>query len=301
MKLLNKLISTGSTLFTKQFPDYSYGLIRRIGVDNIIRDEHWAEFESIVYSLNSEDLTRLLDGLCLTNKYDKQLKSYFSSEESEVKRLTSGAHNLHLAWERRGNNVGSSLKGNQVDGFILYLEEAHHDLSENFTNPVLNAEASARLIRVYMGFSDTEAAYSAFLNATRSIPNHLLAHLNNFKVTSPKWLGGPETMQSFVNQVANTQLRNLIRLMYLVEIYSDLFYSFSPTAYSKFKKHHGKSISEALATTIIPTDDSLLSIYIRNYLACLYQILGLRKELSAIKNQLKGQRTNYPWAYFGWV
>ncbi|WP_125917091.1 hypothetical protein [Hymenobacter coccineus] len=301
MCLLDKLISTGSGLFTKSYPDYSYGLIRHLGIENMLQAGQWAAFENIIYSLNSEDLTRLLDGICLTDRYERALKNYFSTEKSEVKQLISGAHNLYLAWKLRGANVGNSLTGKQVDGFIFYLEKSSQDFSYDFSSPILEAESCARLVRVYMGFSDTEAAQSAYSTAIQLIPNHLLAHLNYFKVTSPKWLGNLEIMASFVNQVVDAELKNLLQLMYLVEVYSDLFYSFSLTANSKFQKLHGQLIKEALAANTVPSGNSLLAIYTCNYLACLYQILGFRKEVSAIKPRLKGRRTIYPWAYFGWV
>lgn len=301
MLLLDKLISTGSALFTKNYSDYSYGLIERLGIENMLQARQWTAFENLIYSLDSEDLTRLLDGLCLTDRYERFLKNYFSTEKSEIKQLISGAHNLYFAWKRRGANVGNSLTGKQVDGFTFYLEKSSQDFSHNFGSPILEAESLARLVRVYMGFSDTEAAQSAYLTATQLIPNHLLAHLNYFKITSPKWLGDLETMIIFVNQVEDTELKKLFQLMYLIEVYSDLFYSFSLTANSKFRKLYGQLIEEVLTNTTIPIGNSLLAIYTCNYLACLYQILGFRKEVLAIKPQLKGRRTSYPWAYFGWV
>lgn len=180
MGFFNKLISTSSSLFTKNTPDYSYGLIEKLGVDTMLQTERWNEFESTILSLGSEDLTRLLDGICLTDKYEVTLRNYFTSVKSEVKELVAGAYHLFLAWDRRGANLGASLTGEQIDGFTYYLGEANRNFSEHFSTPILESESFARLVRVYMGFSDTEAAQSAFANAVHLVPDHLLAHLNYF-------------------------------------------------------------------------------------------------------------------------
>lgn len=107
-------------------------------------------------------------------------------------------------------------------------------------------------------------------------------------------------MQNFVAQIQSASLKNLLQLMFLVEAYSDIFSNNSVKDKATFQKQHGEFIADILATTGAPTDDSLLSIYTRNYLACLYRILGHSKEESVLKKQLEGRRTNYPWAYFGW-
>lgn len=300
MSFFNKLISTGSSLFTKSTPDYSYGLIVKLDVENMLQTERWNEFERIILSLGSEDLTRLLDGLCLTDKYEVTLRNYFTSVKSEVKELVAGTYHLFLAWDRRGANIGASLTSEQIDAFTYYLGEANRNFSEHFSTPILEAESFARLVRVYMGFSDTEAAHSAFANAVNLVPDHLLANLNYFKVTSPKWLGDLETMHKFVTQIRHTPLKDLLQLMFLVEAYSDVFSNNSAKDKAIFQKQHGEFIANILATVVAPTDDSLLAIYTRNYLVCIYRILGHGKEGSGLKKQLEGRRTNYPWAYFGW-
>ncbi|WP_345236485.1 hypothetical protein [Hymenobacter saemangeumensis] len=300
MSFLDKLVSSGTALFAKKYPDYSYGLIDRLGVDAMLRQQRWEALEATVMGLDSEDLTRLLDGLCLTDKYEDALRSYLAASSSEVRQLVAGAYHLYLAWARRTGSYGAALTEKQIEGFLHFLHEANNDFSRNFSTPVLEAESFARLVRVYMGFSEVEAAESSFANAVHLVPTHLLAHLNYFRTSTPRWLGSAEALHDYVSQVEDDRLRRLLQLMFLIEMYSDLQNENRSTATATFREQHGELISEVLGATALPADDSLLTIYTRNYLACLYRILGQSQQEAALKKQLEGRRTSHPWIYFGW-
>lgn len=299
MGIFSNLLSAGGLLFNSA-PDYSYGLIKQTGADKLLGDGRWDDFDRLVMDLGSEDLTRLLDGVCLGSTYANMINKYLLEGKSEVREIVAGAHNLYLAWERRGGNWGHTLSGEQVDGFTLHLQKAHDNFSYRFSTPVLEAESFARLIRVYMGFSDAEAAQSSFENASYLRPNHLLAHLNYFKVTTPKWLGDVNTMQAYVDQVEDVNLRKLLMLMLLVELYSDFDTEDTVTAKTNFTKEYSSLVEGGLLNDYDFNGDSLIVIYTKNYLSCLYRILGLSKKEAELNKQLIGRRTNYPWAYFGW-
>ncbi|GGG51664.1 hypothetical protein [Hymenobacter glacieicola] len=250
-------------------------------------------------SLSSENLTRLIDGLCLSEAHGVLIKKYLSAADSEVRELIAGARNLHIAWERRGGNWGNTLSGEQIDGFGNYLQKAHENLSHRFSTAVLEAESFARLTRVYMGFSDIEAVQSSFQNASYLVNDHLLAHLNYFKAISPKWLGDVELLGRFVLNVEDKSLKNLLKLMYVVELYSDKYYSTYDEAKVNYEKAKFDYVSKILSDIHPLEDDSLIGIYTNNYIACLYRILGMQLKEIKMSKYLVARRTNYPWAYFG--
>jgi len=67
----------------------------------------------------------------------------------------------------------------------------------------------------------------------------------------------------------------------------------------KFREERRTLITEALQNAQIPNDDSIVSIYSKNYLANLYNILGMKKDRDRLIDGLKNRITLHPWAYFG--
>jgi hypothetical protein len=296
--ILSKTLSSVVRFLLGSKPDFSYGLIQKLGIDKDLSAKNWDAFEKKLESLDAEDLTRAIDGICLGNRYDNLLKKYIALTDSQLRSLISGAYNLHIAWLKRGGQLGASLSNNQISGFEKYLEIADADLSVSFDNPIYEAEAKARRIRVKMGMGEGAKAQEVFQGVINVNPGHLLAHLNYFKVVSPKWLGDAEILYDLVKSVENQQLKNLLRLMYIVELYSDKYYDAKGAKENYDKIRHG-FLALALSEINPSEGDSLLDIYTNNYLACLYRISNKYVSEFKMNKYLLGRRTVYPWAYFG--
>lgn len=277
--------------------DLSFGLIDKLGIKPMLEQKQWQAFEKLAIALPPDELTRLLDGLCLSEYYAPLLVHYQQNGDSEMRRLVAAVYATFRAWEARSGAYARELSRQQVDGFTHYLTQAHALLTPPFTEPALQAQASARLVRVAMGLSEPELAQAAYEQCVVLQPRHLLAHLFYFNVLTPKWFGDEEVLEDFVTTAAGAAVRDLLQAMYLVELQ---FIVEDSTALAKadFKNTNQRRITDLLAKKPL-TEDSLYAIYFDNYLACLSHNLGELARRDQFLQALRGQITVNPWAYFG--
>lgn len=280
-------------------PDLSFGLIEELGAKKDLAANSWDSFEKKVERLTDENLTRFLDGLCLSGNHDKAVRKYISSGTSPTRNLVSGAYNLHVAWLKRGTGWGSSLSPTQINQFTGHLEKAEDDLTVSYANPIYEAEAKARLIRVKMGMSEGREAQEVFHYVLSLNPNHLLAYINYFKVASPKWLGDAEILRELAVTNGDKNLSILLKLMYIFELFSDKYYNSHKDAKINYENAKDELFSLLLIEAKPIQDDTLLAIYNNNYLACFYRIHHMPLKEFMMNKFLMGRRTIYPWAYFG--
>jgi hypothetical protein len=277
--------------------DLSFGLIDKLGIKPLLEQRQWLAFEKLATDLPPDELTRLLDGLCLSEHHAALLVYYQQSGDSEMRRLVAAVYATFRAWEARSGAYARELSQQQVDGFTHYLTQAHAHLAPPFAEPALQAQASARLVRVAMGLSEPELAQVAYAQCVALQPSHLLAHLFYFNVLTPKWFGDEEVLEDFVTIGSGAALRDLLQAMYLVELQ---FIVDDSTALAKadFKNANQCRIAELLAKKPL-AEDSLYAIYFNNYLACLSHNLGELAQRDHFLQALAGRVTAYPWAYFG--
>ena len=263
----------------------------------MLEQKQWLAFEKLATGLPPDELTRLLDGLCLSEYYAPLLALYQQSGDSEMRRLVAAVYATFRAWEARSGAYARELSQQQIDGFTHYLTQAHAHLAPPFRKPALQAQASARLVRVAMGLSEPELAQAAFAQCVALQPRHLLAHLFYFNVLTPKWFGDEEVLEDFVTIDSDAALRDLLQAMYLVELQSGVEDS-TALARADFKNANQRRIAELLAKKPL-AEDSLYAIYFNNYLACLSHNLGELARRDQFLQALGSQITIYPWAYFG--
>jgi len=263
----------------------------------MLEQKKWQAFEEVAIGLAPDELTRLLDGLCLSDYYAPLLEQYQKSGTSELRRLVAAVHATFRAWEARSGAYARELSQPQIDGFSHYLGQAHAQLVQSFATPSLQAQAAARLVRVAMGLSDPELAQAAYEQCVALQPTSLLAHIFYFNVLTPKWFGDEDVLEDFVDNVSDPNLRDLLQAMYLVELQS-IMDEETTIAKQEMQNRNQHRIDKLLAKKP-RLEDTLPSIYFNNYIACLSENLGQ----TAIRNQflqtLENRITIYPWAYFG--
>lgn len=263
----------------------------------MLEQKQWQAFEKVVAELAPDELTRLLDGLCLSEYYAPLLEQYQKSGTSELRRLIAAVQATFRAWEARSGAYARELSQQQIDGFSHYLGQAHAQLVQPFADPGLQAQAAARLVRVAMGLGEPELAQAAYEQCIAMQPTNLLAHIFYFNVLTPKWFGDEEVLEDFVNAASDPNLRDLLQAMYLVELQSILDES-TAIAKQEMQNSNQRRITDLLAKRP-RIDDSLPSVYFNNYLACLSENLGQTTIRNQFLQTLENRITIYPWAYFG--
>ncbi|GAB2854084.1 tetratricopeptide repeat protein [Hymenobacter ruber] len=300
---MSNIVQFFRSLFSKSATagsDVSFGLIANTGVEAMLQQRQWTLFEATLDALSTEDLTRLLDGLCLTPRYATVLQQYQSSGDSDLRHLTAGVHDTFLAWESRGKAAAKYVTEGQVKGFEHYLAQANQHLSRAFATSRFQAEAYARLIRVLMGMSEPQEAQQAFHDCIELVPDHLLGHMNYFKLAAPRWFGDAEVLAEFADGAPQPELRRLLQANFLVERYSDFGYEEQiGSAKDALHKEYQDRIDQLLPELKSIAAASLLAIYFNNYAACLYHVLGQSEERNLFLRELGSKITYYPWAYFG--
>lgn len=263
----------------------------------MLEQKQWQAFDKVVAELAPDELTRLLDGLCLSEYYAPLLEQYQKSGTSELRRLIAAVQATFRAWEARSGAYARELSQQQIDGFSHYLGQAHAQLVQPFADPGLQAQAAARLVRVAMGLGEPELAQAAYEQCIAMQPTNLLAHIFYFNVLTPKWFGDEEVLEDFVNAASDPNLRDLLQAMYLVELQSILDES-TAIAKQEMQNSNQRRITDLLAKRP-RIDDSLPSVYFNNYLACLSENLGQTTIRNQFLQTLENRITIYPWAYFG--
>lgn len=263
----------------------------------MLEQKQWQAFEKVVAELAPDELTRLLDGLCLSEYYAPLLEQYQKSGTSELRRLIAAVQATFRAWEARSGAYARELSQQQIDGFSHYLGQAHAQLVQPFADPGLQAQAAARLVRVAMGLGEPELAQAAYEQCIAMQSTNLLAHIFYFNVLTPKWFGDEEVLEDFVNAASDPNLRDLLQAMYLVELQSILDES-TAIAKQEMQNSNQRRITDLLAKRP-RIDDSLPSVYFNNYLACLSENLGQTTIRNQFLQTLENRITIYPWAYFG--
>lgn len=279
-------------------PDLSFGLLASTGAALLLQQKQWAAFETLVTDLPTEGLTRLLDGLCLTPQYAPLLQQYHASGDSELRHLTAGVHDTFLAWEARSGAAAKYVTQDQAQGFEHYLGLAHGHLERAFSTSRLQAEAYARLIRVLMGLGEPQEAQQAFYAGNELVPDHLLGHINYFKLIAPRWFGDAEVLAEFVDDAPTPALRQLLQANFLVERYSDFESDSLTAAKGKLYAEYQARITRLLPELHPMTGTSLLAIYYNNYVGCLHHVLGQWDERNRYLGELGSYITPNPWAYF---
>ena len=291
-------------IYTNNFPgsplDQSCGLIKKLSLENDINNANWGVIEKKIMDLSADEMSRALDGICTTEKFHPHIESYLKTESTEFQNVLAGVYYTIMAWKARSGSWAKEVGEDQWRGFFEYLEEAHESLKRPFQSKKLKLEGTARLIRVYLGLSEKEEAYQAFKACQELSLNHFVSHISYCRVLVPRWLGSEEELLSFADSVVDSKLKLLINLMALVDLHSDLNNEDEDSALQRFRSEHGERIQNNLQqASNISSDDNIVSITTRNYLAYLYNVLEMKKDRNRMLNTLKGKITAQPWGYAG--
>jgi len=273
-------------------------LLTTLGIEAVLHQQNWEQLEAVAAGLSPDDLTRLLDGLCLTDAHAQALASYQQAGKSDLRYLVAGVHATHVAWQIRGGAYAKYLGKQQIEGFQKYLDEAQQHLAQVSGPDTYRAEAAARTVRVEMGLSEPEQAQQAFWRCQKVVPDHLQAHLFYFNLLTPKWFGSEEALEDLVADAPTPAMHQLLEAMYLVELFQ-IHADSSAAVQQQFRGHSAQRMTQLLTQSRPLTDNSLYAIYFNNYLACLHHLVKQTVRRDDFLRVLGRAITLYPWAYFG--
>ena len=294
--------------YTSKFPgkptDESFGLIEKLGLEALINAGDWKAVENKVLQLPSDDLTRVMDGLCKQENLTVKVMDYLTTTPSEFQDVLAGNFHINRAWKIRSGSWAEEVGEDQWEGFFKHLNIAAERLNRTYASKKLELEGIARLIRVYMGGSDKEEAHEAYNHCKEIDPNHYLSNIAMHRILTPRWGGSTDEMVNFAASIDNSHLRGLIELSNLVEIYSDMYNENNDedeqVTKQRFYKEHDALIDKTLSSLEIPTDNSsMLAIDFKNHLACVYSILNMKKDRDQYLKEVDKNITSRPWCYFG--
>ena len=288
--------------YLRTFPkpvDESFGLLENLGIEERIKQNDWLSVEGKLSQLTHNEFSKAMAELCSGKILMEEIEAFIQSTESEFRNLIAGCYYKRVAYVKRGYGWSRDLSEDQVDGMYEYLEKATTELTKEYENKVYRAEADGRMIGVLLNTGEKEeAAY--YLNIVTSIySDHWLCHYRYFRITVPRWGGSNEEMYAYIENTSDLSIKNMLRVLSIVEMYSDLTYEDEDNALRFLKEDHQELIDEALQQKYDFDGESITNIYTLNYLAMLYNILGMHKDRDILLKKLEGKFTMHPWAYFG--
>lgn len=295
--MLSRILSLFTSSDTTR--DLSFGLLNARQIVPLVKAGKWGQIEQLALALTSDELSRLLDGICLTDQFNKQILPLGKQKEQEFARLVLGAWYLYQAWQARSGLLAKEVSKSQMEGFEHYMRLARVLLGGTFATPAFLCEARARLVRVEMGLNEPDRAMTAFHQSVAVDARKFWAYHHVFKLASPKWLGSEDELVDYIQSVEDGALRHTLWLMFLVEMYSDADLEGEVSALNRWYPAYESLLKEVLAQPQLPVDNTLVSIYANNNLAYLYHLAGEREKRNATLTALNGHFPPYPWDYFG--
>lgn len=146
----------------------------------------WQE-KSLMLSVYSEIFTNTF-----ADWVEKEPNSYLAH-------LFKGANEVFLAWEARSGNFAKEVNQDQWAGFREHLNKAKQHFNQSIALNSNEAETYARMIPMYMGFSDKVGVLDAFQSAIKLNPDHVMAHTAALNALKEKWLGSKKEMYEFAD------------------------------------------------------------------------------------------------------
>lgn len=288
--------------YLRTFPgkvDESYGLIEKLNLESDLSQSNWQSLEDKMSQLSPDEFSRVISELCNGKQYNDEMEKFLQTPETEFQNVIAGAYFTRVAYLKRSGAWATELSEDQVNGMFEYLEKAEERFGKEFKTELYQMEAAAQMIGVKMN-TGSKADCTFYFEKCRSInPKHFMAHNRYFRTSTPRWGGSNEAMLSLIVSTKDKPLRDLMRLMALNEMFNDLHNEDEDTAVGIFKEQRRTLITEALQNTPIPNNDSIVSIFSKNYLGMLYNILGMNSDRDRIIGELSNRVTQYPWAYYG--
>ncbi|WNJ18398.1 hypothetical protein [Pontibacter sp. G13] len=302
-QLTMSLLRIPILLYTQKFPgkpnDISFGRLAKWKVLDRLHSQAWADFERVALEMPADDFFMVMDGLMHRSEHHSILDDYVKGGSSQdLIRLIRGHLNIHKGWSIRTADWADEVSEDQWKEFYRHLDLAQEDLSGTFEHPTFQQYAFMSLLFIARGKGDKEAGQNLYQSATTQFaesPQIFQAYMN---LMTPRWCGSAEEML----EIAKSQsggLRTLGLLMYLVEMYSEYFYEDYLGAKPKFRAAHQDLFVSWAKDFNIGEDEGFLTIYTRNYLACVYNAFGLKRECDQVLKSLAGNISDWPWIIFG--
>lgn len=279
----------------------AFGMLEVQKVGQWLQQNKYDEVAACYQKLENNDKSLLLEGVTLNATYVDDAIVWQSKEPNNyLANLFSGSALTFKAWESRTALLAEHVTEEQAEGFYHYLEQAYEHLAKATNLNPSEPEAHARLIRVFMGFSEKEKAQESFDTLVSLDSNHLAGHMFMVNLLAEKWLGSDEEMKEFAVKYANQNENPLlytVYLMFAVQSFIDLADKDYTVAEERFKWKYEANIMAIYKKANISSITSLQRYHLHNYFSYLFYVLSNKKlrdkEIDAVGENI----SMMPWAY----
>ncbi len=279
----------------------AFGMSEVPQVGQWLQQSKYDEVAACYQNLENNDKSLLLEGVTLNATYVDDAIEWQSKEPNNyLANLFSGSALTFKAWEARTGLLAKHVTEEQARGFYYYLEQAYEHLAKATNLNPSEPEAYARLIRVFMGFSEKEKAQESFDTLVSLDKGHLAGHMFMVNLLAPKWLGSYEEMKDFAVKCANQNEHPLLYtayLMFAVQSFIDLADKDYTVAEQRFKWKYEANIMTVYKKANSSSITSLQRYHLHNYFSYLFYVLSNKKlrdkEIDAVGENI----SMMPWAY----
>jgi tetratricopeptide (TPR) repeat protein len=193
--------------------DYSFGRNDFKNITKWYAAASHAQVEQAVKQLNSDDLTQVCDCIALSLSEKQLMKYHDTAADKNFSSLVLGVFHSHQAWKVRGRGQGITISEDTANEFLSLLKLSLSYLLTLTDNALFGAEANARLIRVYMGLGDIDAAEEHFKKSIAANKEHLWAYIHYAELIQPKWSDESTDIAAFYNHLPDNQvIQTIVKL-----------------------------------------------------------------------------------------
>jgi hypothetical protein len=298
--MFNKLFS----LFKKEKGfDESFGNSNVKEFIRLLKAKNYPAMERFYKQTDWAEHSLMMKGIASVKKYSADLYAWNKASNTALSNLFLGTHTIFLAWEARSSAQAAEVSDDQFMGFYEHLQVADQLLQKSIEMNPKDPEPYAQLIKVNMGLSsDLEVLENYFKEATRLVPDHLIAHLHLIAAYNPKWLGSMEMMYDFAEKSAAKNSPLLLMMMHYAITENHLYYDMNemPEEFEAFyaRPETKQKVLDTYKKFKEPANAKALIPFLRSYMA--YNLFRVG-EFSLAKSEMA--KNNYmgsllPWAYF---
>lgn len=213
---------SAETKIKKENEYYSFGLISALNTKKLIIKNKYHEAETLIKSLNSDDLTQVLDYIALSSNETVLLNWLNESKNPNIPNLFLGVFYNHQAWRARTHSWAKDVSEERILSFIEYQKKSINNFLSIEKNSPFIEETNSRLVRHYMGEGSLKKSKEHFKKTIALNNENIWVYIHYCEVIQPKWGGNLKDIKDLLN---NLPKRKLIKQIVSLKLALDSYIS----------------------------------------------------------------------------
>ena len=220
--------------------------------------------------------------------------------------LVRGAHRIKLAWDARGFGKGSDVSAAGAQLMTERLAAAESDLRECAAASPRDPTPLALLLHVARGQAFESGEVAELLDAACALdPGHYVAHAHALTYRCEKWFGSHDEMFALAREASagapdGSRLHGLVARAHVERWFYARAWDEDPDADRLLREAADELRASSRRSVLAPGYPMTpASVEDRNWIAVALWKAGCLNEAGEVLRTLRGELTDFPWAWLG--